>query len=644
MATPPTPVKLRFGAFEADLNSGELRKHGIKIKLYDQPFKVLAVLLERPGEVVTREQLSQHLWPAGTFVDADMGLNTAIMKLRDALGDSAEYPRYVETLPRRGYRFLAEVIPVRPNTSAEEREIPAQEGKPQIEIGSVNGESETGVGIGVAIPARHETQARLTPRWIPFFAFAALAVLLVLGAGAWLAQRGKPAPNSIAVLPLQNLSGDPGNDYFSDGLTDEIISNLSIIDGLEVKSRTSSFAFKGVPRDIHQVGAQLNANLVLEGSVLRSGDKLRINVQLIRVSNDFPLWSGRYDRELKDVFAIQDDISRAIVNELRLKLGGGQRRYNTNLEAYDDYLRAGVLLNITPGYGHNTIEKSIPLFEETIAKDPNFAPAYAGIANAFAYMSVTPRGFSPALAYSKMREACEKALNLDPLLAEAHACMGLVYSRGRDWQGSEKSFRRALELNPNLSAPRQDFAMWVLAQEGRYDEALREARTAAKLDPLSDRARNNVNYILVLNGQYEEALADCRKILARDPGDAAARQLLARILVQRGQIAEGITTLERLGKGSESLLGYAYARAGRRNDAEKIAAEHRDWPWLQAVVYGGMGDKDRAYEGLKQMVATNDPRVGSYLEYPELSLLRRDPRLEEIRSSLGLPQRPMQNR
>jgi TolB-like protein/DNA-binding winged helix-turn-helix (wHTH) protein/Flp pilus assembly protein TadD len=636
MATPPTTVKFRFGAFEADLTSGELRKHGIKIKLYDQPFKVLAILLEHPGEVITREQLSQQLWPAGTFVDSDMGLNTAIMKLRDALGDSAENPRFVETLPRRGYRFLGEVVPVRPSIQLAQKEIPLRVVEPQIEPGGAEGTPGTVQGGGVVNPMRAEPEARSVPRWIPGAAFAGFVLLLVVG--AWWVTRQKPAPYSIAVLPLQNLSGDPGNDYFSDGLTDEIISNLSIIDGLEVKSRTSSFAFKGVPRDIHQVGAQLNTSLVLEGSVLRSDNKLRINVQLIRVSNDIPLWSGRYDRELKDVFAIQDDISRAIVNELRLKLGGGQRRYNTNLEAYDDYLRAGVLLNITPGYGHNTIEKSIPLFEETIAKDPNFAPAYAGIANAYAYLSVTPRGFSPALAYSKMREACEKALNLDPLLAEAHACMGLVHSRDRDWQGSEKSFRRALELNPNLSAPRQDFAMWVLAQEGKYDEALREARTAVRLDPLSDRARNNVNYILVLDGQYEEALADCRKILARDPGDGAALQLLARILVQQGQIDEGITTLERLGKGSESLLGYAYARAGRRDDAEKIAAQHRDWPWLQALVYAGLGDKDRAYEGLKQMAAIQDPRAAAYLEYPELSILRGDSRREEFRRSLGLSQ------
>lgn len=443
---------------------------------------------------------------------------------------------------------------------------------------------------------------------------------------------------SIAVLPLRNLSPEPDSDYFSDGLTDEIISNLSVIDGLEVKSRTSSFTFKDKPRDIHSVGAQLGAKLILEGSVLRAGDKLRVNVQLFRVTDDASLWSGRYDRELKDVFEVQDEISRSIVNQLRLNLGRGQRRYNTNLEAYDLYLRARSLVNGTPGYDAEEIAQSIPLFQAAIAKDPSFAPAYAGIADAYAYMSATPRTFNPETAYSEMRVACPKALQLDPLLAEAYACMGLIDSRDHNWGEAERAFRRSIELNPNLSRPREDFATWVLTPLGRLDESERELRTAIELDPLSLTAMNSLDFLLVIAGRYDEVLSNSRRILASDPENYAAKQLSARAWVQKGDLQEGIATLEKLGKGSPSFLGYAYAKAGRRTDAERIAAQYQDWPWVQALVYAGLGDKDKVLDGLREMAANKDPRSGFYPLYPEFAFLRGDPRLNEMRKELGLPE------
>jgi len=612
---PSTSGKVRFGVFETDLVSGELRKHGIRIKLHDQPFKVLALLLEHPGELITREDLCQRLWPADTFVDSEVGLNSAVMKLREALGDSAENSRFIETLPRRGYRFIPEVMPVNTRREMETQSLPP-----------------------VTSVERASYLSKLRLRTALLRGTIVFAALAILGVAAWLVTRPKPHPYSIAVLPLRNLSAEPGSDYFSDGLTDEIIRNLSIIDGLEVKSRTSSFSFKGQPPDIHEVGARLDASLILEGSVFRAGDKLRVNVQLIRVSDDHPLWSGRYDRKLEDIFAIQDDISRSIVNELRLKVGRGQRRYNTNLEAYDDYLRAGTLLNKMPGYESESIAASIPLFEKSIAKDPNFAPAYAGIADAYAYMSASARTYSPAVAYTKMRSACEKALHLDPLLAEAHACMGLINTRDHAWTEAEKSFRRALDLNPNLSAPRQDFALWVLTPLGSFEEAVRELRIALKLDPLSTKAQNLLDFVLILAGRNEEALANCQKVLTADPDNQFAQQLSGRVLVQQGHLDEGIAILQKLGEGSEGFLGYAYAKAGRRAQAEQIASHAQDWPWIQALVYAGLGDKDRAIVGLQKMVAIKDPRAGNYLWFPEFALLRGDPRLNDIRKTLGLPE------
>ncbi|HEV2699679.1 MAG TPA: winged helix-turn-helix domain-containing protein [Terriglobales bacterium] len=655
MCTPSISGKARFGVFEVDLSSGELRKRGIKIKLHDQPFRVLAVLLEHPGEVITREQIRQRLWSADTFVDAEVGLNSAIMKLRDALGDSAENPRFIETLPRRGYRFIVPVehlegIPdVHPPN-------PFLTNQPQQEYAVFSGErprmggGELAAANGAVIANRESIVSEPTARPLSKasrisarvkVAFVTCILALLALAVWWKAQ---PAPGhqyTIAVLPFQNLSPEPGNDYFSDGLTDEIINNLSVIDRLEVKSRTSSFTFKDKPRDIHAVGTQLGAKLILEGSVLRAGNKLRVNVQLIRVADDVPLWSGRYDRELKDVFEVQDEISGSIVNELRLKLGQGQRRYNTDLEAYDLYLQARTSVNRSrPGPDGGRIAQSIPVFQAVIAKDPSFAPAYAGIAEAYAYLSATPRSFAPKIAYAKMRIACEKALQLDPLLAEAYACMGLVESRDHNWGEAERAFRRAIQLDPNLSTARQDFALWVLTPQGRLDDAEHQLRTALELDPLSSKVLDQLDFVLVIAGRDDEVLANARRILSADPDDPYARQLSGRAWVQKGNLEEGIATFEKLGKGSESFLGYTYARAGRRADAELIAAQHRDFPWLQALVYAGLGDKDKAIEGLQNMAAIGDPRTGDYLLFPEFALLRGDPRLNSIRKTFGLPEVP----
>ena len=629
--------RVRFGAFEVDLRSGELHKHGIKIKLHDQPFQVLAMLLEHPGDLVTREQLHQKLWPSDTFVDFDVGLNSAIKRLRDALGDSADDPRFVETLPRRGYRLIA------PVENLVASFVPAREAQPPPDP-SQSEENASGKLASPMDTLRHPAALKHRTS-LPWHRIGiAGAVLSIVATAGWWLVRPNPRPNTIAVLPFTNLSSEPGSDYFSDGLTDEIIRNLSIIDGLQVKSRTSSFAFKDRPRNIHEVGTQLAANLVLEGSVLRSGGKLRINAQLVRVSDDFPLWSARYDRELKDVFAIQDEISRSIVNELRLKLGSGQRRYNTNLEAYDLYLKAEASeKNLRTPSRRNTAEmlRSLQLYDEVIARDPDFAPAYAGIAVVYANLSVSPRSFSPDAAYTKMRATAEKALQLDPLSAEAHASMGLVYCRDRAWGEAETAFRRAIQLNPNLPRSRQDFATSVLLPLGRLEEAVRELQIALKLDPLSLNVLNSLDFVLVSAGRYDEVLDNCHRVLTVAPDDIFAEQLSGRALLQKGRLNEAIAIFEKQGEsGGPGFLGFAYAKAGRRTEAEQVAARYPDWPWAQALVSAGLGDKNGAFAGLEKMADIKDPRVGIYLTYPEFALLRGDSRLNEFRQKLGLTAKP----
>ena len=644
MTQPSNSSRVRFDAYELDLSSGELRKHGIKIKLHDQPFKILAFLIEHPGEVITRERLYERLWPAGTFVDSDMGLNSAIMKLRDALGDSADSPRFVETLPRRGYRLIVPVEHLAPSKTDERTGAPA----PILESTSTGSGYITEREASALPPETKlhtETDVKLDPpvtessRPLSLLRilFATLILLAVL-AGAWWYKRLHPAPYTIAVLPLKNLSAESDSDYFSDGLTDEIISNLSIIDGLQVKARASSFAFKDKPQDPRTVGKELGASYLLDGSVLRSGEKLRVDTQLVRTSDGSVLWTGRYNREMKDIFEIQDEISRSIVNELRLKLGSGQRRYNTNIQAYDLYLRARGQLNKALGADSEEIASSIPMFEQVIAKDPNFAPAYAGIANAYAYLSATPRTFSPTVAFTKMSEACRKALDLDPLLAEAYACTGLVDSRIHEWPDAEAAFRRSIELNPNLPRSRVDFATWVLFPTGKQSEAITQVRLANTLDPLSPAALNALNFLLMNMGSYDEIIANAERNLASDPDDYSSQQLMARALVQKGHVTEGAAIFEKLDGGSEAFLGYAYAKLGRRADAEQIIQRHPDFPWIEAIVSGGLGDKDRAVEGLEKMVTASDPRVGIYLSMPELAVLRGDPRTVKIRAELGLNQ------
>src|SRR5262249_13140091 len=311
----------------------------------------------------------------------------------------------------------------------------------------------------------------------------ALASLAVTLAGiAWWRMQHKRAPVTIAVLPFNNLSQDPANDYFADGLTGEIIRNLSIIDGLAVRSQTSSFAFKGKPRNVREVGKQLEADYILEGSVLRSGQQLRVNAQFVRVRADLPVWSARYDREMTDMVAVQDEISRGIVNSLRLKLGRGQRRYDTSTEAYDIYLRARALsTRVFPGN-----PEVIRLFEQSVSKDPSLAPACSGLAVAYAWWSFTgPKNSDHDEKLVKLRTAASKAIQLDPLLAEAHSALGAAYARDAQWEPAEQSFRRAIEIDPNSSAIHDQFARFFFWPLGRMPEAVREMRSAERSDPLS---------------------------------------------------------------------------------------------------------------------------------------------------------------
>jgi TolB-like protein/Flp pilus assembly protein TadD len=481
------------------------------------------------------------------------------------------------------------------------------------------------VAHDLAAAAQDATPPRFLRRsWRPAAVGAAAIVVAILALWRFQSQR---APIAIAVLPLINLDRNPDSDYFADGLTSEIIRNLSIIDGLVVRSQTSSFAFKGKQQNIRDAGKQLNAEYILEGSVFRSGQQLRINARLVRVHDDFPLWTDGYDRELTDVFAIQNEISRGIVNGLRLKLGQGRRQYETSTEAYDLYLRARALQiqGGNPGF-----DQSIGPLEEAIAKDPSFAPAHASLAMAFASRSGQFRQDIPD-ELRKLKAAVDQAIRLDPLLAEAHAAMGMLYAREARWVESEKSFRRAIELDPGSSASHTGYA-YFLRSLGRAEEALQQLRIVEKNDPLSPQLQFNLGWLLIWVGRNDEAAGYCNKLPAGHPN---RNMCLGRALVGKGKTEEAIRIFTK-GKGDRGNLGYAYARSGRHEDAEKLAV---DLPPLgQALIFAGLGDKERALEALDRMAVVGPLRMGSILGLPELALLRGDPRLKALRKKVGLPE------
>ncbi|HEX7796937.1 MAG TPA: winged helix-turn-helix domain-containing protein [Vicinamibacterales bacterium] len=603
----PGKVVWHFDAFHLDVGAAELRKGGARVKLQDQPWQVLVALVESAGRIVTREELRTRLWPDDTFVDVDHGLNVAISKIRDALGDEAMRPRFVETIPRHGYRFIAPVDRI----AAEHRERT------------------------VASVARG---GRFRLRQMALGAVS-LLVLATIALAARTLTRSQSPRHTIAVLPLTNLSSEPDTDYFSDGLTDQIAYNLANIEELEVKSPASSFELKNQPIDIREAGKQLQADIVLKGSVSRAAGRIRATIALVRTADDVTLWSDRYDRELTDVLAIQDEIARAVVNELRLKGIGGQRRYNTSVEAYDLYLRAIALSNNnSPGVAREQqLERAIELFQAVTTKDHQFAPAYAGAAEAWA--NLRNRGRSRE-STERMREAAEQAIEIDPLLPDARATFGLVHASNLQWQNAEGDFQRALELNPNSARTHADFARFVLLPEERTREAEAELQKALNLDPLTTSWRIELAYALLRDGNYDKALALTAPIYGADPTDYVAGQLTARALLFQGKRDQALAMLEMLPKesGSHQYLGYAYATMGRRREAKALADEPDSAAARhQLVIYTALGDREHAFAALHAMAEANDWAADWYPGDPELRSLRDDPQMQEFRHQRGLP-------
>jgi TolB-like protein len=471
---------------------------------------------------------------------------------------------------------------------------------------------------------------------------AALCATIVLGGAAWWTLQGQHTPIPIAVLPLTNLGHDPAGDPFANGLTNELVRNLSIIDGLAVRARASALLFTERARDARDIGPRLGVDYLIDGSVLRSEGGFRIDVQLVRARDGAPVWSGHFDRPIGDIFEVEDEIALAIVNKLRLHLGRGRRRYETSVAVYDEYLDARA---IRWGADNSRFVKRISGFEGVVGKDPTFAPAYAGLASAYANESVAfPPDHGPD-ELTKLRWAADKAIEIDPLLPEAYEALAMADARDARWHEAEQEFRHAIEMDPHDARTRAEFAFWFLAVLGRSGEAIEQARLAENDDPLASDVLMAAAASLMEEGRYREAEAHCAKMAP----DVSLRPLcLGRAQVGQGHIAEGIATLR---AGAEThfnpqtlgLLGYALTRAGQREEAQRMVADPKG-PNEEALIYAGLGDKDRTIDALERMTARGAQRAGQFLFWPEFSsLLAGDPRLPALRRKIGLPDRPDAN-
>jgi TolB-like protein/DNA-binding winged helix-turn-helix (wHTH) protein/Tfp pilus assembly protein PilF len=505
------PPKLRFGPFEADLHAGELRKHGLRVRLAGQPLEILSVLMERPGEVVTREELRQRLWPADTFVDFDHGLNAAVNKLREALGDSAEEPRYVETLPRRGYRFI--------------------------------GTLEAPSALVPSGPALHPPRGlHRNRRFFVLVGAAVIAAMIPLALSRSAPWR-RPSKGSlargirtIAVLPFENLSRDPEQDYFAEGMTESLIFRLSQAGALHVISRTSVMQYEQTRKSIPEIARELKVEGIIEGAVQRSGDRVRISAKLIHASTDRSLWAASYERDLSDLLALESDVASAIAHEIQVQTTPEEwdrlaQARAVDREAYQLYLKGRYYQNRwVPGAS----QKAVQFFHEAIRKQPNYALAHAALAEAEVF------GYPPTEAMQRAKAAALRAVQLDPKLPEAHGTLGLVRTFWDwDWKGAEASFLRALELNPRSAETHHRYSH-LLAATGRLREAISECRAALELDPLSSNIGHYLGRLYYFARQDDLAIAQLKRTLELDPGGFWANFFLAVVYEQKGSFDEAV--------------------------------------------------------------------------------------------------------
>jgi TolB-like protein/DNA-binding winged helix-turn-helix (wHTH) protein/Flp pilus assembly protein TadD len=590
-AASPIQRAFRFGPFEADAQTGELRKNGLKIRLQEKPFQVLIALVERPGQVVSREELQRRLWPADTFVDFNNSLNTAITRLRETLGDSAEEHRYVETLARRGYRFVGQV---------EEISTPSKTGSKGV----------------VAPPRPRLWRWLIQGKSLALICISATVAVAVLG--YFRLRETKPTGRvMLAVLPFENLSGDPNQEYLSDGFTEEMITELARLqpERLGVIARTSAMQYKNTKKSTDRIGHELGVQYLLEGSALSSGNRLRITAQLIRVQDQTHVWADSYERELGDVLALQDEVARSVAREIRAKLSPeNDKRLSSprhvDPETYQAFLKGRYHLNKRTGAD---IQQAIQYFQQSIARDPRYAAAYAGLADAT--YAAQYRMIAPQEVVSQARDAANKALELDDTLPEAHVSLAWIeLAYDRDWMRAEMHLKRALELSPGYADAHYVYGFAYLLPLGKFEDAVQEMKWALELDPLSLIINANLGGTYFEMRRYDLAVEQCQKTLEIDTQFGPAHSNLGLAYEQKGMYEEAISEFRaafalHIGTQPLAQLGHAYALSGRRVEALNVLDQLKELsrhtfvsPFDFATVYVGLGENDQAIASLDEAI------------------------------------------
>lgn len=625
---------LKFGVFEVDLELGELRKSGLRIKLVGQPFEVLRMLLERPQQLVTREELQKHLWPKNTFVDHELGLKKAVNRIREALGDDAENPRFVETIPRRGYRFIGTIQNGAPPASPQDATV-------------VGAPTET------TAPEPH----RKSSLWAPALGLAVAAALALGGYFSWRQLRPRAESPSgkitLAVLPFQNLTGDPSQEYFSDGFTEEMITVLGGLqpERLGVIARTSAMKYKHTDKAVDQIGRELGVQYVLEGSVRRDAGRTRISAQLIQVKDQTHLWADTYQRDMRDILGIQNEVAQAIAGHIRLRLTPPEQARLAATrpvmpEAHDAYLLGRFHWYNRTRAGLTT---ALNYFQKTVSLDPSYPLGYVGIADSYIALAVFEH-LPPTEAFPRAKEAVQKALVLDDTLADAHATLAQVYQAERDWEGTERECKRALALNPNYAGGHFRYSLF-LTRALRHNEAVAEIRRASELDPLSPNMMGALGQALLFARRYDEAQQALLKALELDLNYFPAYALLADMYSAKGMLEDSIAEL----KKAESIspgdpwvradLGYVHAKLGRQSDAEKVLKELRSESQSRYVsgffvswVCIGLGKNEEALQWLERAYQQKDYQLSWISVSPVFDPIRSDPRFVALMRRADPPQ------
>ena len=622
------PGFARFGPFELDPRSGELRKHNIRLRLAEKPFRLLQLFLERAGDVVTREEMRRRLWPEDTFVEFDNGLNAAVNRLREALGDSAEKPRYIETLPKRGYRFIA---PVEIAQSVVDATLPER---------------------GPEIPSVKTAGRKIL--WAALIASALiLAALGVLWNHGLLRRRaiGHPGRLMLAVLPFENLSGDASQGYLSDGLTEEMITQLGKLkpERLGVIARTSSMHYKGSSQTAAEIGRELKVDYLLEGGVRREGTHVRISARLIRAPDETQLWARNYDGDVRDFLTLQSNVGADIVSGIELKLTERERAQLAmprlaDPKAHEDLLLGRFFWNKRTD---EDSRKAIGYFEEAIRKDPAYSEAYAGLADSYTLLGLW--GMSGEDAWQRAQAAAQKALELHPDLAEAHTSLGYIAMfYAWDWKVAEREFQRAIELDPNYATAHHGYAYYLMAV-GRLEQSADELKRAQELDPLSMYINANVGFRLYFARQYDQAIDHWQKTLQLDPNFPLPHSYLSMAYEQKHLYKEAVEEAEKaleLGGSPTNIasLGHVYGVMGKTQKAReqlRILRERSKQTFVPAFyiayIYVGLGDADQAFQWLDRACKEHSGYLVDLKMDPSFDPVRPDPRFTVLLQRLHFP-------